>query len=114
MIWLFVIITPLLSMIVNPTHLCCNFLSSEPDIIPCKKRQCAGQKNRVTHGKYGTFPEEGWTGPCGRNEATCHVSGYGDEGLLSLDWKHFPYEVDPVFKRNSSFLQDSRSACGYH
>ena len=39
------------------------------------------------------FPEEGWRGPCGLNEVTCHVSGYGSEGLLTFDWKHFPYEV---------------------
>jgi len=26
------------------------------------------------------------------NEVTCHVSGYGDGGLLTFDWKHFPFE----------------------
>jgi hypothetical protein len=26
------------------------------------------------------------------NEVTCHVSGYGEGGLLTFDWKHFPYE----------------------
>lgn len=26
------------------------------------------------------------------NEVTCYISGYGDEGLLTFDWKHFPYE----------------------
>ena len=40
----------------------------------------------------GDYPNEGWRGPCGKNEVTCHVSGYGDNGLLSFDWKHFPYE----------------------
>ena len=55
--------------------------------------QCGGQNFRVKHGKFGDFPEEGWRGPCGRNEVTCHISGYGDEGLLTYDWKHFPYEV---------------------
>ena len=55
--------------------------------------QCAGQKNRVKHGKSGNFTEEGWSGKCGINEVTCHISGYGDGGLLSYDWKHFPYEV---------------------
>jgi hypothetical protein len=42
--------------------------------------------------KNGNFPEEGWHGPCGVNEVTCYVSGYGDEGLLTYDWKHFTYE----------------------
>lgn len=42
--------------------------------------------------KGGSFPEEGWRGPCGVNEVTCHVSGYGENGLMSFDWKHFPYE----------------------
>lgn len=56
--------------------------------------QCAGQgKYRLSHGKQGVFPNEGWRGVCGRNEVTCHVSGYGSEGLLTYDWKHFPYEV---------------------
>jgi hypothetical protein len=42
--------------------------------------------------KGGSFPQEGWRGPCGVNEVTCHVSGYGDGGILTFDWKHFPYE----------------------
>ena len=46
----------------------------------------------MRHAKGGVFHEEGWGGPCGVNEVTCHVSGYGDEGLLTYDWKHFPYE----------------------
>lgn len=49
-------------------------------------------------------------GPCGVNEVTCHVSGYGDEGLLTFDWKHFPYEdyddylwgKDGLWKDNST------------
>jgi hypothetical protein len=46
----------------------------------------------VHHVKGGEFPEEGWKGPCGVNEVTCHVAGYGEGGLLSFDWKHFPFE----------------------
>ena len=42
--------------------------------------------------QHGVFHHEGWRGPCGLNEVTCHVSGYGEGGLLTLDWKHFPYE----------------------
>ena len=48
--------------------------------------------HRLSHPKGGVFPEEGWEGPCGVNEVTCYVSGYGDRGLLTYDWKHFPYE----------------------
>ena len=44
------------------------------------------------HVKGGHFDDEGWRGPCGVNEVTCHVSGFGDKGILSFDWKHFPYE----------------------
>ena len=55
--------------------------------------QCNRQDaHRVAHGKWGDYPKEGWRGPCGVNEVTCHISGYGDEGLLTYDWKHFPYE----------------------
>jgi hypothetical protein len=54
--------------------------------------QCNKQTNRKQHEKGGSFPEEGWRGPCGANEVTCHVSGYGEGGILSFDWKHFPYE----------------------
>ena len=56
------------------------------------RQYCTPQPNRRRHEKDGHFPEEGWMGPCGVNEKTCHVSGYGENGLLSLDWKHFPYE----------------------
>jgi hypothetical protein len=56
------------------------------------RHYCNGQPRRKKHGKNGHFDEEGWRGPCGANEVTCHVSGYGDLGVLSFDWKHFPYE----------------------
>jgi hypothetical protein len=46
----------------------------------------------VHHAKGGHFDDEGWRGPCGVNEVTCHVSGFGSQGLLSFDWKHFPFE----------------------
>lgn len=53
---------------------------------------CNKQEHRKRHGDHGHFDDEGWRGPCGKNEVTCHISGYGDEGLLSYDWKHFPFE----------------------
>jgi hypothetical protein len=56
------------------------------------RQYCNGQDHRKHHVKNGNFPEEGWHGPCGVNEVTCYVSGYGDEGLLTYDWKHFVYE----------------------
>jgi len=56
------------------------------------RQYCNKQERRRRHPKGGVFPEEGWGGPCGINEVTCYVSGYGDEGLLTFDWKHFPYE----------------------
>lgn len=56
--------------------------------------QCNKQEHRVrhVHSPDAIYPPDNWAGPCGANEVTCHVSGYGDEGILSLDWKHFPYE----------------------
>mmetsp|Transcript_27178 Transcript_27178/g.45830 ORF Transcript_27178/g.45830 Transcript_27178/m.45830 type:complete len:438 (+) Transcript_27178:61-1374(+) len=56
------------------------------------RHYCNGQGNRKRHEKHKHYDEEGWRGPCGVNEVTCHVSGYGDKGVLSFDWKHFPYE----------------------
>lgn len=53
---------------------------------------CSKQDHRKRHGDHGHFDDEGWRGPCGKNEVTCHISGYGDRGLLSYDWKHFPFE----------------------
>ena len=54
--------------------------------------QTNGGKRKTKHVKGGDYPDEGWMGPCGVNEVTCHVSGYDDNGLLTYDWKHFPYE----------------------
>ncbi len=64
----------------------------------CNKQQ----PHRKKHIKDGHFDEEGWRGPCGVNEVTCHVSGYGENGLLTFDWKHFPYEDydDYLFNEN--------------
>ena len=49
--------------------------------------QCApqtnGERRKKKHVKGGDYPEEGWMGPCGVNEVTCHVSGYDDNGLLT-------------------------------
>lgn len=56
------------------------------------RHYCSKQSNRVHHVKGGHFDHEGWRGPCGVNEVTCHVSGFGSNGLLSFDWKHFPFE----------------------
>lgn len=56
------------------------------------RHYCNKQSNRVHHAKGGHFDSEGWRGPCGVNEVTCHVSGFGSQGLLSFDWKHFPFE----------------------
>jgi hypothetical protein len=36
--------------------------------------------------------DEGWGGKCGNNEVTCNIPGFGSEGIISFDWKHFPYE----------------------
>eukprot|EP01036_Dinobryon_divergens_P028403 gene28403-37340_t len=56
------------------------------------RHYCNKQSNRVHHAKGGHFDNDGWRGPCGVNEVTCHVSGFGSQGLLSFDWKHFPFE----------------------
>eukprot|EP01035_Chromulina_nebulosa_P019649 gene19649-25563_t len=73
------------------------------------RHYCNKQDHRVRHPKGGVFPEEGWKGPCGVNEVTCHVSGYGDEGLLTFDWKHFPYEDydDYLFGNEGIFRNDT-------
>lgn len=47
---------------------------------------------RKQHPQDHYFPEEGWGGRCGNNEVTCHLSGFGPEGKITFDWKHFPYE----------------------
>ncbi len=69
------------------------------------RQYCNKQANRVTHDTVRYYEEEGWEGPCGKNEVTCYVSGYGPEGLLTFDWKHFPYEDydDYLFGNNGIF-----------
>lgn len=57
------------------------------------RQYCNKQEHRTHHLHGNNFHEnDGWGGPCGKNEVTCHVAGYGEGGLLTLDWKHFPYE----------------------
>lgn len=48
--------------------------------------------HRKHHHAGGHFPDEGWSGNCGNNELTCHIQGFGKEGVLTFDWKHFPFE----------------------
>jgi len=48
--------------------------------------------HRKKHPANGVFEDEGWNGKCGNNEVTCDVSGYGKQGKMTFDWKHFPYE----------------------
>ncbi|KAJ1431794.1 hypothetical protein B484DRAFT_39500 [Ochromonadaceae sp. CCMP2298] len=48
--------------------------------------------HRKNHESGGYFPQEGWHGKCGNNEVTCHLPGFGGEGKITFDWKHFPYE----------------------
>lgn len=55
------------------------------------RKSCDKQDHRKRHTGW-TYDEEGWRGPCGANEVQCHISGYGDGGLLTYDWKHFPFE----------------------
>jgi hypothetical protein len=72
------------------------------------RQYCNKQGHRINHVKNGKFPNEGWEGPCGVNEITCYISGFGDGGLLTFDWKHFPYEDydDYVFGNNGIFNID--------
>jgi len=58
------------------------------------REKCEPQwpEHRKHHEAPGNFPEEGWSGKCGNNEVTCHISGFGNKGILTFDWKHFPYE----------------------
>lgn len=58
------------------------------------RERCTPQwpHHRRHHHGGGSFPEEGWSGNCGNNELTCHIAGFGKEGILTFDWKHFPYE----------------------
>lgn len=56
------------------------------------RERCSRQYPHRKRHPEGNYPEEGWSGKCGNNEVTCHLSGYGKEGKLTYDWKHFPWE----------------------
>jgi len=58
------------------------------------REHCAPQwpHHRKHHHGGGSFPDEGWSGNCGNNELTCHIQGFGKDGILTFDWKHFPWE----------------------
>ena len=57
------------------------------------RENCAKQYPHRRHHPEGQFfPDEGWSGKCGNNEVTCHMSGFGPRGKLTFDWKHFPWE----------------------
>jgi hypothetical protein len=56
------------------------------------RERCIKQYPHRKRHPEGNYPEEGWGGKCGNNEVTCHLSGYGKQGKLTYDWKHFPYE----------------------
>jgi hypothetical protein len=53
---------------------------------------CQPQDHRKHHPPNGFFPEEGWQGSCGLNEVSCHLQGFGRNGKITYDWKHFPFE----------------------
>jgi hypothetical protein len=56
------------------------------------RENCARQfPHRKQHIAGGYFPEEGWGGKCGNNEVTCDLSGFGKDGKITFDWKHFPW-----------------------
>lgn len=55
--------------------------------------QCDKQfPHRHAHPADMYFEDEGWGGRCGNNEVTCHLSGFGQTGKITFDWKHFPFE----------------------
>lgn len=56
------------------------------------RERCSRQYPHRKRHPEGNYPEEGWSGKCGNNEVTCHLSGYGKNGKLTYDWKHFPWE----------------------
>ena len=56
------------------------------------RENCAKQYPRRKKHPEGNHPDEGWSGKCGNNEVTCHMSGFGARGKVTFDWKHFPYE----------------------
>jgi len=67
------------------------------------RENCARQfPHRRKHPAPGVFPEEGWSGRCGNNEVTCDLPGFGNEGKITFDWKHFSYEdYDEVIAHTS-------------
>jgi hypothetical protein len=48
--------------------------------------------HRMIHESGGNFVNEGWSGKCGNNEVTCNFPGFGSDGRITYDWKHFTYE----------------------
>jgi hypothetical protein len=57
------------------------------------REHCARQyPHRKVHASGGNFPEEGWSGKCGNNEVTCDLPGFGADGKITFDWKHFSYD----------------------
>jgi hypothetical protein len=48
--------------------------------------------HRMIHESNGYFHNEGWNGKCGNNEVTCNFPGFGSDGRITYDWKHFTYE----------------------
>ena len=57
------------------------------------RERCERQfPKRKAHPGGGHFPDEGWGGNCGNNEVTCHLTGFGQNGKITFDWKHFTYE----------------------
>lgn len=56
--------------------------------------KCSIQEHRAkqAHSTEALYPPDNCTGPCWVNEGTSHLAGYGTRGLLSFDWKHFPFE----------------------
>jgi hypothetical protein len=55
-------------------------------------RQYPHRKNHHAGPNGNSFIEEGWSGKCGNNEVTCDLSGFGPNGIITFDWKHFTYE----------------------
>ncbi len=56
------------------------------------RHNCESQfPHRKKHSGHSSL-EERWEGPCHVNEHSCHVTGYGERGRITFDWKHFPFE----------------------
>ena len=58
--------------------------------FPEEGRQCTHlaivQIKIIKYQLFDIFLEIGWGGKCGNNELTCHLSGFGPEGVISFDW----------------------------